>query len=84
MSDLKLQPPDPNGAENIPIRGYIKSFKVAVFIIDLKNNDDIIDMREIDYGNYEDKAWLGKVSFWAWNKGYSVETMRLSDAEGRT
>lgn len=83
MTELKLLPPNPNGPENIPIKGYIKTFEVAVFIIDLKNNDEIIDMRKIDYGKIEDKQWLGKISYWAWSKGYSVETMRLSDAEGR-
>ena len=81
--EMKLEPPSPNGPENIPLMGYIKSFEVAVFIIDLKNDDAIIDMRKIDYGNFEHKRWLGKVSFWAWANGYSVETMRLTDAEGR-
>ncbi len=81
---MKLEPPNPNGPESIPLRDYVKSFKVAVFIYDLKNNDEIIDMREIDFGNRDDKAWLSKVSFWAWSKGYSVETMSLKDAEGRS
>ena len=83
MPNDTLRKPDPDGPENVPIQGYIKSYHVAVFIIDLKNGDTIIDCRQIDYGNREHKAWLGKVSFWAWEKGYSVETMSLKDAEGR-
>lgn len=75
--------PDPDGPENLPLNSFNKSFKVVVFIYNLKNNDEVIDMREIDYGSLEDRRWLGRVSFFAWNKGYSVETMRLSDAEGR-
>ncbi len=79
-----MQRPNPDGPENIPLINFNKTFKVAVFIIDLKNHDEIIDMREIDYGNPDDRRWLGKVSFWSWSKGYSVETMSLKDAEGRS
>jgi len=77
-----LKRPDPNGAENIPLQNYIKSLPIAVFILNLKNNDEVIDMRQIDFSNREDKAWLSKVSVWAWSKGYSVETMTVADAEG--
>lgn len=80
---MELKPPNPDGPENVPLQGFNKTFKVAVFIIDLKNNDEIIDMREIDYGKLDDRRWLGRVSFWAWDKGYSVETMAVKDAEGR-
>ena len=78
-----LKPPNYNGPESVPLKGYVKSFKVAVFIIDLRHDDIIIDQYEIDYGKYEDKAWLGRISFWAWQRGYSVETMSLDSAEGR-
>ena len=69
---------------------HVKDYKIELLfndgekgIIDLKNDDAIIDMRKIDYGNFEHKKWLGKVSHWAWSQGYSVETMALKDAEGR-
>lgn len=79
-----LEPPDPNGPENVPLMGnYIKSLKVAVFIYDLKNGDNIVDCREIDYSNKEHKGWLGRMSAWAFSKGYSVEVMTVKDAEGR-
>jgi len=81
MSEIPT--PDPDGPENLPLQSFNKSFIVVVFIYNLKNNDEVIDMRQIDYGSLEDRRWLGRVSFWAWSKGYSVETMRLSDAEGR-
>lgn len=82
MSDT-LPRPDPNGPENIPLRDYIKTLKVAVFIYDLKNGDNIIDCREIDYADKADKGWLGRMSVWAFSKGYSVEIMTIKDAEGR-
>ncbi|HMG15798.1 MAG TPA: hypothetical protein VK590_10140 [Saprospiraceae bacterium] len=75
--------PDQNGPENVPLNGFNKTFKVVVLIYDLKNSDNVIDMREIDYGLLDDRRWLGRVSFWAWSRGYSVETMSLNDAEGR-
>ena len=80
---MTIPRPDPNGPENVPLMSFNKTFKVVVLIYDLKNSDNVIDMREIDYGLLDDRRWLGKVSFWAWSKGYSVETMSLADAEGR-
>jgi len=80
---MTIPRPDENGPENVPLQNFHKTFKIVVFIYNLKNNDEVIDMRQIDYGALEDRRWLGKVSFWAWSKGYSVETMRLSDAEGK-
>jgi len=75
--------PDPDGAENVPLQTFNKTFKVVVLIYDLKNHDNVIDMRQIDYGLLDDRRWLGKISFWAWSRGYSVETMSLVDAEGK-
>lgn len=80
---MKLERPNPAGPENVPLQTYIKSLPVAVFIYNLKKGDEIIDCREIDFSNREDKAWLSRVSVWAWTNGYSVETMALKDAEGR-
>jgi len=78
-----LKPPNYNGPEAFPLKAYVKSFKVAVFVIDLKDRDTIIDQYVIDYGKYEDKQWLGKLSYYCWQRGYSVETMSLDSAEGR-
>ena len=81
---MKLERPNPDGPENVPLRNYIKSLPVAIFIYDLKNDDNIIDCREIDFSNREDKAWLSRVSVWAFSKGYSIEMMTVADAEGRS
>ena len=80
---MTIPRPDPDGPENVPLNGFNKTFKVVVLIYDLKNSDNVIDMREIDYGLLDDRRWLGRVSFWAWSRGYSVETMSLADAEGK-
>lgn len=81
---MKLERPNPAGPENIPLRAYINSLPVAVFIYDLKKNDNIIDAREIDFSNKDDKAWLSRMSVWAFTNGYSIEMMRVVDAEGKT
>ncbi len=80
---MKLERPDPSGPENVPLRNYIKSLPVAVFIYDLKNDDNIIAAKEIDFSNREDKAWLSRMSVWAFSNGYSLEMMTVADAEGR-
>ena len=54
---------------------------IYVFLIDLKNNDDVVATFELDYANYADRKRLGRISFWAVQNGHSVETMSKADAE---
>lgn len=61
-----------NGPEFAPLRNYVKSFKIIVEIFD--KDDNVIRTERMDYGEPEDRAWLGKLSFWSWSNGYSVET----------
>jgi hypothetical protein len=72
--------PNLNGPENIPLKEYIKSFKLQIQIIQL-SNDLIIRTEVIDYGNTEERKWLGKITYWACTNGYYVETMSLEDAK---
>ena len=61
-----------NGPEFAPLRNYVKEFKIVVEIYD--DNDNVIRSERMDYGNSEDRIWLGKLSFWAWSNGHVVET----------
>lgn len=71
----------PTGPEDIPLQGgYVKSFELMVIISNL-DKDCIEREVKIDYGNAEDRRWLGRVSFWAATNGRSVETMSLKDYE---
>ena len=79
---MTIPRPNPAGPENIPLREYVKSLPIVVFILNLKKNDEVVDMRQIDFSNKDDKAWLSRVSVWAWSQGFSVETMTVKDAEG--
>lgn len=80
---MKLERPTEYGEENLPIRKWISSLPVAVFVYDLKNSDNIVAAYQIDFSNRDDKAWMSRICVWAWTKGYSVEMMTVKDAEGR-
>lgn len=60
--------------EFAPLREYIKSLIVEVVIYD--ENDNEIRKETMDYGNPADRIWLGKISVWAWNNGFVVETSK--------
>ena len=72
------------GAENIPLKEINKSLPILVLIYDLKENDRLVEEKRIDYGNYEDRKWLGRISFWAYTNHCSVETIAITDAEAET
>lgn len=70
MSKIK---PNLEGPESIPIRGYIKSFPMLVTVY---NGDDVMREELIDYGITDHRRWLGRVTFWAVNNNYVVETSK--------
>ena len=63
---------DRNGPEFAPIRNFVKTFINNVVIYDTKDNE--IRREVMDYGKAADRQWLGKISYWAWESGYVVET----------
>jgi len=69
------------GAENKRTE-YNSYCPIKVFIIDLKNNDDVVFETELDYANEADRRRLGRLTFWAVMNGHSVETMNRNDAMG--
>jgi hypothetical protein len=66
--------PNLQGPESVPLRDYVKSFPMTVTVYD---TEDVV-MREetIDYGNFEHRKWLGRITFWACSNGYLVETRK--------
>ena len=64
--------------EFAPLRNYVKQFKIIVDIYD--KNDKVIRTERMDYGKSEDRLWLGKLSFWAWDNGHVVETRKDDDS----
>lgn len=69
------------GAENVPLREINKQMPALVLIYDLKNNDALIEEKRINYGDVEDRKWLGRMTFWALTNHCTVETIALADAE---
>lgn len=71
------------GAENVPLQEFNKSTPIMVFVIDLKNEDNVVEQKQLDYGNIEDRKYLGRLTYWAISNGHSIETMAVKDAEGQ-
>ena len=63
-----------NGPEMAPIRDFVKSFIIRVTVYD--KHDSVIRTEKMDYGKPEDRSWLGKLSYWAWSNGHTVETIK--------
>ncbi len=69
------------GAENIPLREINKNLPIMVIVYDLRNDDKIVEEKRLNYGDAEDRKWLGRISFWALTNHCSVETIAIVDAE---
>lgn len=68
------------GPWDVPAKEYYDKspFSITVIIHNLEN--DTIDKEfELNYGNYEDRKFLGKITNWAIKNGRSVETIAKSD-----
>ncbi len=72
------------GAENIPLREINKDLQALIIVYDLRNEDRPIVEKRINYGDADDRRWLGRITFWAMTNHCSVETMAVSDAEAET
>jgi hypothetical protein len=69
----------PVGPWDAPLRDYVKTHILMVTVYDFEDN--IIKQERIDYGNFDHRKFLGKITFWATTNNYSVETMALKDWE---
>lgn len=69
------------GQENVPLREINKSLPALVIVYDLRNQDAPLVEKRINYGDAEDRKWLGRISYWALTNHCSVETIAIVDAE---
>lgn len=67
---------------DIAPKSIIASLPIKVFVIDLLKEDDVKFMLDLDLGNKDHRAYLGKITAWAVTNKCSVETMNKNDAEG--
>lgn len=72
------------GLENIPLQKINISMPAMVIVYDLNNDDNIVVEKQIDFANFEDRKYLGRISFWAMQNHHSVETIALVDALAET
>lgn len=69
------------GAEYVPLRDINKDMKALIIVYDLRNDDKVVEEKWINYGNVDDRKWLGRITFWALSNHCSVETISKEDAE---
>lgn len=68
----------PSGPWDNPIPDYIKSRKMVVLIHDLEK--EIIEHEFIvDYGNYEHRKFLGKLTYYAITNNRSIESLSIEE-----
>jgi len=61
---------------------YITTLVVKVFVIDLMDDNNVVHEIDLDLGNKDHRAYLGKITAWAVQNKHSVETMSRNDALG--
>ena len=69
------------GIENVPLKEVNKNLPILVIIYDLRNNDNVVTEVRLNYGDYEERKYLGRLSFWALTNHCSIETIAITDAE---
>lgn len=69
-----------NGVENLPLRQINTCCPIIVILTDLTTNE-VVQTLEMDYAKFEDRKWLGRLSFWSISNKHSVETLAKSDVE---
>lgn len=70
--------PLPKGAWDVPLKDYVKEFKMTVIVTDL-NTERTILAQTINYSEPEDRRWLGRITHWACTNEFSIETMSEKD-----
>lgn len=61
---------------------YITTLVVKAFVIDLMDDNNVVHEIDLDLGNKDHRAYLGKITAWAVQNKHSVETMSRNDALG--
>lgn len=71
------------GAENVPLREINKQMPIMVFVINLQKDDEVVEQKLLNYGDVEDRKYLGRLTFWAVTNNHSIETMSVENANGK-
>lgn len=68
----------PKGPWDVPLKEYVKTFPLTIIITDL-NTDKTVGIYQINYSEPDERRWLGRVTHYACNNNWSVETMSEKD-----
>lgn len=71
-------------AENLPLRKINTSMPAVVIVYDLENNDEVVKEVRIDFASFEDRKYMGRLTYWALTNHCTIETIALVDAEAET
>jgi hypothetical protein len=65
-----------DGPWDVPLKEFNNHFLAQVTIWEVieGKDDKIITQKIIDYGKFDDRKWLGRLTYWSLNKGYVIET----------
>lgn len=66
------------GPWNATPREFVNSLKI-IALVHILAAETIEYEFELDYGNPEDRKFLGRLSFWAISNGRSVETLAVDE-----
>ena len=73
------------GQENIPLKEIQKApIHALVLVYNLNDDDALIVEKRINYSDFEDRKWLGRITHYALTNHCSVETIAVIDAEEET
>lgn len=68
----------PKGPEDVPIKRIVKELPIVAMIYNLETGETVRE-EHLNYGDVEERKWLGKLSYWAYTNGMSIETMTKAD-----
>lgn len=68
------------GPWDLPLPKYVDKKEIVVLIHDLQK-ETIEQEFKLDYGSYDDRKFLGKLTYYAINNGRSVETLSVEEWE---
>ena len=80
MINEEMMNPYRRGAENVPLKNINKDMPILVLVYDLRT-DKLVEEKRINYGDAEERRYLGRISYWAFTNHCSVETYAIADID---
>lgn len=68
----------PRGPEDIPLPKYVSKLNLVIVIIDIMSGRKIRE-EHINYSDKDARMWLGRITVWAANNKYMVQTCAEAD-----